>query len=90
MQQPANGVFPDPDSVKEELILSLTNSRQSSCQLDSRSGSGSSPLNLQAVRDLLEQKKYNVQDFYKTAARLVHRGTQSDLACVFQSHAGFV
>lgn len=36
VQQPANGVFPDPDSVKE------------------------------AVRDLLEQKKYNVQDFYKT------------------------
>ncbi|CAE7342325.1 unnamed protein product [Symbiodinium natans] len=36
IQQPANGVFPDPDSVKE------------------------------AVRDLLEQKKYNVQDFYKT------------------------
>mmetsp|Transcript_64246 Transcript_64246/g.150872 ORF Transcript_64246/g.150872 Transcript_64246/m.150872 type:complete len:630 (+) Transcript_64246:66-1955(+) len=35
--QPANGVFPDPDSVKE------------------------------AVRDFLEQKKYNVQDYYKDA-----------------------
>ncbi|CAJ1418476.1 unnamed protein product [Effrenium voratum] len=33
---PSNGVFPDPDSVKE------------------------------AVRDFLEQKKYNVHDFYKT------------------------
>ena len=85
MQQPANGVFPDPDSVKEELILSLTINRQSSCRLDSRS----SDLIPQAVRDLLEQKKYNVQDFYKTAARQVHRGTQFDLACMFHLHAGF-
>ena len=75
IQQPANGVFPDPDSVKEEpFSVSLVAVRRVAdvspnfvclslcCTITCHD------ISQQAVRDLLEQKKYNVQDFYKTVA----------------------